>query len=210
MGTGGAATAIDLLGIGAVPGEEETADLFGDMEGLAPLPIPPARRSGAKGGRPAGSPNKSTEQWRQYLMARYQSPLVGLAETWSRTPAELAKDLGLYKWHEGKPVYDAKGEHVLDTGAAATLQQNAKIASLPYWHQRQPLALEVKSETRGLVVIGTLDMPAASDDSDAFRLPLAPQQNQQLSGPNTPQSHASQSHGSANAMQIKDKTDDRA
>ena len=117
-------------------------------------------------GRPAGARNRSTDEWLRYLSGRYRSPLVGLAEMWSRTPRQLAEALDLYKWHEGKPVLDVLGQHVLDTGAAAEMQQRAMMAALPYWHKKQPMAIEVDQRQPNLVVIGSLEVTdiGASDD----------------------------------------------
>lgn len=169
----GLATAVDLaggfgaIGIGDQPVQD---DMF---EADAPLPMPPAKgTSGAKGGRPAGARNRTTEEWRRFLLGKYRSPLVFLLEAYSRTPAELAEQLQLYKFHEGKlvtqPIIDAAGRVMLDesghelrqpvlaTGDAAAIQVQAAIAALPYLHQKLPMALDIKSPERGVVVIGEL------------------------------------------------------
>ena len=165
--TGGITTALALLGAGgaAVPGDEpEQADMF-EAEAALPLPEAPKPATG-KAGRPAGARNRSTDEWLRYLSGRYRSPLVGLAEMWSRTPRQLAEALELYKWHEGKPVLDVLGQHVLDTGAAAEMQQRAMMAALPYWHKKQPMAIEVDQRQPNLVVIGSLEVADIGPSDD--------------------------------------------
>jgi hypothetical protein len=165
-----------------MPGADaEQPELFDDA--VADQSMPTRARSGPQGGRPKGARNRSTEQWRQYLASRYTSPLVGLAEMWSRTPAELAKDLGLYKFHDGKLVCDAEGRPYLDTGAAAAMQLKAREAALPYWHQRQPQALEVKGDglQMGVLVMGDLHV-AGGDGGDALPLPPLEMQGEQNQG----------------------------
>src|SRR5690606_19661876 len=113
--------------------------------------------------------------------SRYRSPLVFLLETYHRSPRELAEQLELYKFHEGKLVKDADGEPMLATGEAAEIQVRAAIAALPYLHQKQPLAVEVTDEKRGLLVIGNLTIEGADGAGSDLALPLAEdEQNQQL------------------------------
>lgn len=231
-GTGnGLGTAVELLGgfgdLG-VGGEGEQPELFADADD-APLPMPEAKgTSGPKGGRPKGSRNRSTEEWRQFILSKYRSPLVFLAETWSRTPAQLAAELGLYKFHEGKmvmaPVLDANGVHLVDgagnprwqpvlaTGDAASMQQAAAIAALPYLHQKQPLALDVRPPTRGVVILGSLDVDE-QEGEDGLALPLVgvstaadqPQRNQQVIDVTPEKSHAEQSHDEPNPLEFRDE-----
>lgn len=104
----GLATAVELLGgFGAAsPGADGDLqpELFADADD-APLPMPAAKGvSGPKGGRPKGARNRTTEEWRAFILSRYRSPAVFLAELYSRTPAELSAELGLFKFHEGNLV----------------------------------------------------------------------------------------------------------
>ena len=167
-GNNGLATAVELAGGSRGLPEADQLDLLQDS--VAPLPFKRVGKSGPKGGRPLGIPNKSTQHWRDFILARYTSPLIFLAECYSRTPRQLAQELELYKWHEGKPVYDADGNHVLDTGAAATLQTQAAQALAPYVHSKQPISLEVKEKRLGMLVIGDLGRTDAGDG--AHRLPV--------------------------------------
>jgi hypothetical protein len=223
-GTGnGLGTAVEMLGgfgdLG-LGGEGEQPELFADADD-APMPMPAAKGiSGPKGGRPKGARNRSTEEWRQFILSKYRSPLVFLAEMWSRTPAELAEQLQLYKFHEGRmvmaPVLDENGAHlrdgngelrwqpVLATGDAASMQQAAAIAALPYLHQKQPLALEVKETTRGVVILGSLDVPDAAN-GDGLALPLAHEENQQVIDVEPEKSHGEQSHDERNPLEFRDE-----
>lgn len=134
-------------------GNEAQDSLFdpADFEPDVPMPMAPVQRSGPQGGRPKGARNKSTEQLREYITSRYKHPLIVLAEMWSRTPAELAKDLELYdrQYFEGAEI----ACH-LATGEAAKLQRDALIAALPYLAQKMPIAIEQKIRQMGVLLLG--------------------------------------------------------
>jgi hypothetical protein len=114
-----------------VPGTEIAQQLD-----LLPLPLLPAsclpvvenyaiKVSGNRGaGRPAGSINRNTKEWREYILQRYQSPLIAMAETYSRPTEVLAKELGCSKLE------------------AFNLQQKAAADLAPYVHQKMPMAIE--------------------------------------------------------------------
>jgi len=214
---------VELLGgfgdLGLGNEGEQTSFLDADD---APMPMPEAKgTSGPKGGRPKGARNRSTEEWRSFVLSKYRSPLVFLAEMWSRTPAQLAAELGLYKFHEGKlvtaPIIDAEGrvmrdeeghelrQPVLATGEAAAMQQAAAIAALPYLHQKQPLAIETKSETRGLLLLGAYDTGGDQAAGDGA-VPFAPiVENQQVTDVEAEKSHAPQSHDAPNPLEYRDE-----
>ncbi len=150
--------------------EEQQADLF---EPDAPLPVSPRGVSGPQGGRPKGARNRSTEEWRQYLLSRYRSPLVGLLEICARTPKELAEELGL---EHAVVVIDVEGKEIerrstTDVREAFRIQVDAMKAALPYLHQRQPLAVEQRGNERGVLVIGDLNVAVDAGDG----LPLVPE-----------------------------------
>lgn len=195
--------------------EAEQDDMFAadaEMPSMLPKSAESATRSGPRGGRPRGARNRSTEAWRDLFLTKFRHPMMVLGELTSMTPAELARDLGLYKFHEGRMVLapildengviarDADGEErwqpVLATGEAAKMQQDAATALLPYLGQKLPMAIEVTAPTRGVVVIGNLDVPGAEGD---LNVPFAPeietQQNQhvidaEVVRPEHDQSHA--------------------
>lgn len=75
-------------------------------------------------GRPKGARNRSTEEWRQFMLSRYPSPLIAMAETLSRPTDELATYLGCSRLK------------------AYELQMQAAQALAPYMHQKQPIAVE--------------------------------------------------------------------
>jgi len=177
---------------------DEQGGLFDDEP--MPMPVQPVAASGAAG-RPKGRRNRSTEEWRKLILSRHASPLEFLAQMWSRTPKELAEELGLY---ERVQVGELMWEDRLATGEAFKRQVEAAVAALPYLHQKQPLAVAVQGEKRGIVVIGDLNMGAAAGD---FELPLAPEQseqNQQVIEHEPEQSHGAQSHDTPNALRFND------
>lgn len=107
---------------------------------LPALPLEPSVAVGEDGqelrrgpGRPPGARNRSTLAMLEYLQSRYQSPLVALAETYSRPVADLVAELGCKKLE------------------AVNLQIEAMKASLPYWHAKQPVAVQI--DGRGLVTL---------------------------------------------------------
>lgn len=93
-------------------------------------------------GRPAGAPNKRTTAWVEYLLNQYSSPLVVLAETYSRPVNELAKELGC------------------DRESAYRLQIAAAQALAPYLHQKQPLAVQI--DAKGVVHLTIHRAPVAT------------------------------------------------
>lgn len=69
--------------------------------------------------------NRRTALLGEALRARgYQDPLVVLAEIYSRKTEGLAKELGCTRLE------------------ALDLQRKCALDSLPYWHQKRPLAVE--------------------------------------------------------------------
>ncbi len=128
--------------------------------------IRPAVRRGP--GRPAGSPNRSTSKVREYLMARgYRDPMEMQAAIVAADPRELAKALC------------GPGEEVTFGMAleVAKLQQKAADALMPYWHQAQPKAVEVKVEgARPLFYFGPV--PAAKGEADQSLKDVTPKASQ--------------------------------
>lgn len=79
-------------------------------------------------GRPPGSRNRSTEDWSRYLLTRYRSPLIGLAEIAQASPAAMVAELG-----------GAEACSLLD---ALKVIMQAQQALAPYLHQKQPTAID--------------------------------------------------------------------
>ena len=176
--TGLATAVIEAGGIGdlGLDGDQQ----LGMFEADAPMPMESRGISGPKGGRPKGARNKSTEEWREYLLGRYRSPLVVLMELYSRTPQELAKELGLYVINEGELVKDVNGDPMLATGEAFKRQLEAAIAALPYLHQKQPIAIEASGKSAGMLVIGHIEGVANGDDGTIVVSFEQPQSNQRV------------------------------
>lgn len=89
-------------------------------------------------GRPPGSRNKNTDEWRNYILSRHRSPLEALAQTYCMPVEELAKKLGLVN----KPTFEQALELL-------KLQLMAAKELAPYVHQKMPMALE--TGTGGLI-----------------------------------------------------------
>lgn len=179
-GTNGLATVLTLLGARGDAGVDDQAQIeMLEADAAMPGALPPVEaKSGPQGGRPKGARNKSTEAWRALFLSKFRHPMMVLGELTSRTPEELARDLKLYKFHEGRLVLDALGNPVLATGEAAKMRQDAAIALLPYLGQKLPMAIEVTPPRRGVVVIGELPLEDGEDD---LALPLPPtEENQQV------------------------------
>lgn len=100
--------------------------------------VPTSRGAGGgRPGRPPGARNKRTQEWVDYLLSRYRSPLIALAELYSRPVQELAGELGLKH-----PNFDQLVELL-------RLQVFAAKELAPYLHQKQPMAVQV--DQRGVV-----------------------------------------------------------
>jgi hypothetical protein len=162
--------------------EAEHDDLFA-AECDGPLSPAPVGKSGPKGGRPTGARNKSTEAVRQMFLQRYRSPLMGLGEIYSRSPADLARELKLFKRtqvlieRDGRIVREeVEDEGQLDLERAFRLQKEAMEAALPYVHQKLPQAVTVEARQRGLLVIQGLGDQTSEDAVLVFDT----EQNQQV------------------------------
>lgn len=94
-------------------------------------------------GRPAGSVARSTAEWQRYMLTRYRSPLVVLAETYSRPLADLAEELGCTKLE----AFDRQ------------LRAAADLA--PYLHSKMPVAMQVDSAPMVPVVLSVSPEMAA-------------------------------------------------
>jgi hypothetical protein len=160
--SGGMAAQVAMAGgIGDVLGDDaEQLDL---IEADAALPLSPAPRTG-KVGRPAGAANKRTAEFRKLFLSRYRSPVVALAEAYSRSPADLARELQMFAYDaDGNVLRDAANKPMLAPGAverAFKLQMDCAVAAAPYVEQRQPLAIETKGDRMGVLVMGDLTIGA--------------------------------------------------
>ena len=85
-------------------------------------------------GRPPGALNKKTSDWARFILERYRSPLVFLAEVYSRRVQDLAAEIG------AKPA------------EALEIQRRAAEALAPYLHGKMPVQVEVKGNLPLLVL----------------------------------------------------------
>lgn len=117
-----------------------------------------------RGGRQPGARNRKTREWVEFLQRRYQSPLVMLAETYSRPVDELARELGCTKLE----AFDRQVE------AAKHLA--------PYMHQKLPTAIELGNADgiplqlavwAGLSAVQGGELPVVGEDG-ALSLELMP------------------------------------
>jgi len=136
----GLATAIDEMPIEKLEQtEDDQAELFG---GLGPALIPSQQndpevvRTG-RPGRPKGAKNKSTKEWAGLILSQYQSPLIFLAEAYSRPVDQLASELDCDQLEAFKVQCASAG----------------KLAE--YVHQKQPVALSVDQKSAGTLIINT-------------------------------------------------------
>ncbi|WP_131618208.1 hypothetical protein [Roseivivax marinus] len=106
-------------------GEVPEPDGVGDLE-------EPAKPRGR--GRPPGSRNRSTDDWSKFLLTRYRSPLVGLAEIAQASPLELQRELG------GSPSKENPDGCTLVEALRIIMQAQAALA--PYVHQKMPTAID--------------------------------------------------------------------
>ena len=143
--SGGFSAAIDALPVGAVPGSDTgQRSLFGavpaDPDGVGELVV-----DGPRGpGRPPGAKNKSTDEWSRYILSRYRSPLIALAEIASATPAKLADELSRTL---------TKDKRVSELQALEMIVKAAEKLA-PYLHQKQPIALDGGGAGLLQIVIG--------------------------------------------------------
>lgn len=141
--TGVAAILDDLDPTAEAPGgEAEQLDLLGLPERRGDLAIAPRRGPG----RPLGARNRRTQEWAQFLTARYGNPLEVLAQMATASVAELHKQLGC------TPL------------EAFQEKRLAAIALLPYMAQRQPLSVDLTN--RQVVYLSISDGAGAADPGD--------------------------------------------
>ncbi len=81
-------------------------------------------------GRPRGSKNKRTEEWQEYLLGRYTSPLEGLAVLVSRGIRFLSIELGC-------SLLEAARLYIVCCKELA-----------PYLHQKQPVSVDLSDHKK--------------------------------------------------------------
>lgn len=108
----------------------------GEPEDAPPEPV-------MSGGRPAGSVARKTAEWQQFILTRYRSPLVGLAEIAARPARDLAQELGC-------------------TPLEAFDRQLKALAELaPYVHSKMPAAVQHEGAPTVPILLGVSPAMAA-------------------------------------------------
>ncbi|MDH3740543.1 MAG: hypothetical protein OER56_03000 [Hyphomicrobiales bacterium] len=116
------------------PGTEEIdVDMFAGAPVLGELMKDGRRRAGP--GRPKGSMNKNTKAWATWIIGRYGSPLIGLAEIVATPVADLS--------------YLLKCDR-LD---AAEFQRKCRKDLSEYVHQKAPTQIEINEQLAGALLI---------------------------------------------------------
>lgn len=129
-----------------VDDEFEQLDLIGAPETASSQAIVKRRaKDGSNRGRTPGAKNRRTLAMIDVLQTRYSSPLEVLAQIATARVDELAAKLGCTK--------------------TAALQEKrlAAVAMLPFWHQKQPLAIDVTK--RSVVYLKIEPLDAAQSDA---------------------------------------------
>lgn len=103
---------------------------------------PTAAGERPRGGRPPGARNRRTEEWVEYLLSRYRSPLVVLAETYSRPADVLAAELGISR------------------AEAFAMQLTAARELAPYVHARHAPAAPAPTTAAVELVLTGVEPPA--------------------------------------------------
>lgn len=188
------------------PAEAEQADMFGRPD--MPQPVTPVAAP-AGPGRPKGSRNKSTEEWKQYLLGRYVHPVEALLQIASRSPRELAEELELYRRDdEGAIMRDARGQPLLQHDAlrqAFDRQMTALQAAAPYLMQRQPLAVVMTERKVGKMV---MQFGASAGGSHAITpVTMRPVQNQWVTDLEPEQSDGAHDVDASKPLEGKDNPD---
>lgn len=122
-------------------------DLLGSEPLLGPIMRDGSQVARSGPGRPPGSRNKRTQDWADFILARYRSPLIGLAELVSTPVADLARALGCEKIE------------------AAEFWRKCAAELAGYLHQRQPVAIDMQGAAAGMLTV--INVGAGGDPAAA-------------------------------------------
>lgn len=191
---------------GAVAAEQLPLLPLRQVGGAAAEAEPDPARRGA--GRPPGAKNRSTEAWRKFLLSQYPSPLVALAEMYSRSVFDLALELGFASDQPGGRK--AKPEELLEL-VKIQLQCAKELA--PYVHQKQPMAIEAGNGGLMQLVINTGTYSAKQvEEAGVMRvnfIDVESESNQGLSGTENQNSVVADSAGSTQAIEAESQNGER-
>lgn len=151
-------------------------------EARMPLPEPPGAAA-RPAGRPAGAQNVRTRVVADYYLHRYGDPLEALLRLGMRPVSDLVGEL--------QGVADATGVRLIGKNQSlkdlVQVQMHALEAALPYLRQRMPLAVDVETTRRDVLILGvpTPDQHARAAalgiDLGTARAPVESVQYQELS-----------------------------
>lgn len=131
-----------------------------EVSAVEPEAAAPAAPAGERprGGRPPGARNRRTEEWVEYLLSRYRSPLVVLAETYSRPADVLAAELGISR------------------AEAFAMQLTAARELAPYVHARHAPAAPAPTTAAVELVLTGVEPPAdaAGEGADPETIDVVP------------------------------------
>lgn len=139
---------VEQIGVHSLVPVEQLSLLDEKAEDGSPVPVSLNAKRGP--GRPKGAQNKSSKEWAQMMLSKYQSPLVFLFETFNRPVEALAAELGC------------------DNLEAFKVQQAAAGKAAEYVHQKMPMAVDLKTEdTAQIYLFAGPQMMAAAQAGDA-------------------------------------------
>jgi hypothetical protein len=81
------------------------------------------------GGRPKGALNKTTHRWAAYILSRYPSPLVAMADLYARPLGELAAELGCDRLDAARLQLRAAPEAIAAQADQRSVQDTCKMWS---------------------------------------------------------------------------------
>ncbi len=165
--------------------------------------------AGRGAGRPAGSKNKNTEAWRNFILGRYQSPLVAMAETFNRTLQQLAEDLGYLVRYNGHVLRRPTPDEMLEL---LKIQMQCAKELAPYVHSKQPIAIDAGDRGLMQLIINT-GMATANQVENAGVmavnfLPVAGQSDQGLTGDIVQNSDVTNSDAEQQRIETERQSDD--
>ncbi len=135
--------------IGALLDGEQLELIRDQVPGRDPaLAVQVARAMPRGRGRPAGALNKRNAKLRDFILARYEHPAIGMAETYSRPVEALAAELGC------------------TLVEAAKLQADARAELLPYIEGKMPTILDIRKDADMVVVMASGGLAAAQALTD--------------------------------------------
>lgn len=130
----GIGAALDALDVeGRIDFEAEQVELFESSPLFAAKGAKATLAPVRARGRPPGSLNKTTDDWRNFFLRHNRSPLFWLGDLVASNPVELLK---LVRDVDGE---DGRAISLLDVIA---LQRGAAEALAPYLHRKQPIAID--------------------------------------------------------------------